>query len=120
MWDLDGKKYYDFAGMGVTSCTLGYANKDVNNEIKKALVKGGMCTLNADDEFYLAKKLLKIHTWAEMAKFCKSGGEACMVAIRLARAATKKQKIVFVDIMVGMIGIWLQIYTIVKILINNF
>ena len=95
VWDLDGKKYYDFAGMGVTSCTLGYANKDVNNVIKKALDKSNMCTLNADDEFYLAKKLLKIHTWAEMAKFCKSGGEACMVAIRLARAVSKKQKIAF-------------------------
>ena len=95
VWDLDGKKYYDFAGMGVTSCTLGYANKDVNNVIKKALDKSNMCTLNADDEFYLAKKLLKIHTWAEMAKFCKSGGEARMVAIRLARAVSKKQKIAF-------------------------
>ena len=55
MWDLDGKTLR-FAGMGVTSA-LGYANKDVNNEIKKALVKGGMCTLNADDEFYLAKTI---------------------------------------------------------------
>ena len=30
-----------------------------------------------------------------MAKFCKSGGEACMVAIRIARAFTKKKNIAF-------------------------
>ena len=54
-----------------------------------------MCTLNALEEFVLAKKLLKIHRWAGMAKFCKSGGEACLVAIRIARAASNKQKIAF-------------------------
>ena len=95
VWDLDNKQYYDFAGMGVTSCILGYANEKINKEIKKALDASGMCTLNALEEFVLAKKLLKIHRWAGMAKFCKSGGEACLVAIRIARAASNKQKIAF-------------------------
>ena len=40
-----------------------------------------------------------------MAKFCKSGGEACMVAIRIVRAI-QKQNIAFVVIMDGMIGIY--------------
>ena len=95
IWDLDGRQYYDFAGMGVTSCTLGYANSELNKKIKQAIDQSGMCTLNADDEFYLAKKLIKIHRWADMAKFCKSGGEACLVAIRLARASSNKNKIAF-------------------------
>ena len=30
-----------------------------------------------------------------MSKFCKSGGEACLMAIRIARAFSKKQKIAF-------------------------
>ena len=54
-----------------------------------------MCTLNAVEEVDLAKKLLNIHKWSGMAKFCKSGGEACMVAIRIARAFTKKNNIAF-------------------------
>ena len=41
-----------------------------------------MTTLNATEEFELANRLIKIHKWADMAKFCKSGGEACMVAIK--------------------------------------
>jgi glutamate-1-semialdehyde aminotransferase len=28
IWDLNNKMYYDFAGMGVTSCVLGYADDD--------------------------------------------------------------------------------------------
>lgn len=95
VWDLDNKCYYDFAGMGVTSCILGYANKELNTAIKKAVDESGMCTLNAIEEYHLAKKLTNIHRWADMVKFCKSGGEACLVAIRIARAASKKQKIAF-------------------------
>ena len=30
LWDLDNKQYYDFAGMGVTACVLGYSNDDIN------------------------------------------------------------------------------------------
>ena len=95
VWDLNNKMYYDFAGMGVTSCVLGYSNKDVNKSLINGLKTGSMCTLNATEEVDLAKELLNIHKWAGMAKFCKSGGEACMVAIRIARAYSNKNNIAF-------------------------
>jgi glutamate-1-semialdehyde 2,1-aminomutase len=95
VWDLEGKMYYDFAGMGVTSCVLGYSDKDINNSLIHGMKNGSMCTLNATEEIDLAEKLIKIHSWAEMAKFCKSGGEACMVAIRIARAFSEKKNIAF-------------------------
>ena len=95
IWDLDNKMYYDFAGMGVTSCVLGYADNFVNKAITYGLKKGSMATLNSTEEIDLAKKILNIHKWAGMAKFCKSGGEACLVAIRIARAFSKKQNIAF-------------------------
>jgi len=95
IWDLDNNMYYDFAGMGVTACVLGYADGDVNKAIINGLKKGSMTTLNATEEVDLAKKFLNIHKWAGMAKFCKSGGEACMVAIRIARAFAKKNNIAF-------------------------
>ena len=95
IWDLSNKMYYDFAGMGVTSCILGYADTDINRSIINGLNNGSMTTLNATEEIDLAKELLNIHKWAGMAKFCKSGGEACMVAIRIARAFSKKQNIAF-------------------------
>jgi glutamate-1-semialdehyde 2,1-aminomutase len=95
IWDLNNKVYYDFAGMGVTSCILGYSDNDLNNALLKGLKSGSMCTLNATEEIDLAKELIKIHKWSDMVKFCKSGGEACMVAIRIARAFTNKENIAF-------------------------
>ena len=95
IWDLEKKKYFDFAGMGVTACTLGYADDFVNKKVKAAIDKTSLTTLNSLDEIKLAENLVKIHKWAKMAKFCKSGGEACLVAIRLARSISKKQNIAF-------------------------
>tara|TARA_B100000029_G_C17601926_1_gene966073 strand:+ start:2131 stop:3438 length:1308 start_codon:yes stop_codon:yes gene_type:complete len=95
VWDLNDKVYYDFAGMGVTSCVLGYSNDNLNKALIDGLKKGSMCTLNATEEVDLANELLRIHKWSGMAKFCKSGGEACMVAIRIARAYTNKNNIAF-------------------------
>ena len=95
IWDLENKSYYDFAGMGVTACVLGYSDQGINKEIIDGLKKGSMATLNAPEEIDLAKEFLNIHKWAGMTKFCKSGGEACMVAIRIARAFSKKQNIAF-------------------------
>ena len=95
IWDLNNKMYYDFAGMGVTSCILGYSDNDLNKSLFKGLKTGTMCTLNATEEIDLANELIKIHKWSSMVKFCKSGGEACMVAIRIARAFTNKENIAF-------------------------
>ena len=95
VWDLNNKKFYDFAGMGVTSCVLGYADHDVNKAITMSLKKGAMTSLNCEEEINLAKKLIEIHPWANMSKFARSGGEACAIAIRIARTYSKKNSILF-------------------------
>jgi glutamate-1-semialdehyde 2,1-aminomutase len=95
IWDLDNNHYYDFAGMGISSCILGYADQDVDNAVKKAISSGSMGTLNSAEEVELAEKLISIHPWSDMARFTRSGGEACSVAVRIARAASGKDKVVF-------------------------
>lgn len=95
VWDLDGRHYYDFAQMGVGSCVLGYADADVNGAVIKAIKNGSMCTLNCPEEVTLAERLIALHPWAEMVRFTRSGGEACAVAIRIARAATSKSVVAF-------------------------
>jgi glutamate-1-semialdehyde 2,1-aminomutase len=95
VWDLDGNHYFDFAQMGVGSCTLGYANPDVNAAVVRTVRDGSMCTLNAPDEVELAERLIALHPWAEMARFGRTGGEACSIAIRIARAASGRGKIAF-------------------------
>ena len=95
IWDLENKSYYDFAGMGVTACSLGYSNREINKALIKTFKNGSLSTLNSYEEYELAKIFLNLHKWADMAKFCKSGGEACMVAIRIARAYSKNENIAF-------------------------
>ena len=104
---------FDFAGMGVTTAILGYADKDVNQAVTKAINNASMGTLNSYEEVDLAEELLNIHKWADQVKFARTGGEACSIAIRIARAATQKKKYYFVDIMVGMIGICLRILIVI-------
>ena len=57
VWDLDKNSYFDFAGMGVTACVLGYADNDVNKPIQKSINYGSMCTLNVPEEVELSKNL---------------------------------------------------------------
>jgi glutamate-1-semialdehyde 2,1-aminomutase len=95
IWDLSGKKFYDLSLMGVGTNILGYANSEVDNAVIKAIKKSNMSTLNCPEEVQLAKKLLKMHPWAGVVKFTRSGGEANALAIRMARAHTKKNNIAF-------------------------
>ena len=64
-------------------------------------------TLNFPEEVYLAEKLIKLHPWADMVRFARSGGEANAIAIRIARAATGKDKVTICWPMVGMTGTYL-------------
>ncbi len=95
VWDLDGKKFIDIAQMGIGSSILGYNNSFVNGSVIKAINKGINTTLNCREEYDLAKLLLKLNPFADSVKFARSGGEAMTLAIRLARAYQKKEKIAF-------------------------
>jgi len=95
IWDLDGNKYIDMSIMGVGSCILGYADDDVNNAVKAVIDSGSMATLNSPEEVILSELLLKLHPWSEMVRFTRTGGEAMAVAVRIARAYTKKDKVAF-------------------------
>ncbi len=95
VWDLDGNKYIDASYMGIGACVIGYADPDVDRAVKKAIDNGGMSTLNAPEEVSLAKELCRLHPWAKMARYARSGGEAMTIAVRIARAFTGKDKIIF-------------------------
>ncbi|MDP2669401.1 MAG: aminotransferase class III-fold pyridoxal phosphate-dependent enzyme [bacterium] len=95
IWDLDGNKFIDMTIMGVGSCILGYADDDVNKAVKQVIDKGSMNTLNSTEEVELAELLLKLHPWAGMVRYARTGGESMAVAVRIARAYSGKDKIAF-------------------------
>ena len=93
VWDLDGNKLTDMSIMGIGTNTLGYANDEVDSAVMDVITKGNMTTLNCPEEVYLAEKLLEINDWADSVRFCRAGGEANALAIRIARASTGKDKV---------------------------
>ena len=89
-WDLDGRHYYDFSTNGIGACLLGFRDPDVTRAVQRRINLGSMCTLNAPEEVELADLLCELHPWADQARFARCGGEACAVAVRIARATTDR------------------------------
>ena len=95
VWDLDGNEYIDMSTMGIGANILGYADADVDNAVREAIENGISSSLNCPEEVELAELLIELHPWAEMVRYTRSGGEACAMAVRIARAATKRDKVLF-------------------------
>jgi glutamate-1-semialdehyde 2,1-aminomutase len=93
VWDMDGKEYIDMSIMGIGTNILGYGNDEVDAAVQKTVAAGNMSTFNCPEEVYLAEKLIELHPWADMARLARSGGEANAIAIRIARAASGKDKV---------------------------
>lgn len=93
IWDLDGREYIDVSIMGIGTNILGYGQLEVDEAVMQTVSAGNMSTLNCPEEVLLAEKLIKMHPWADMARFARSGGEANAIAIRIARAASGKDKV---------------------------
>ena len=93
VWDLDGNEYTDMTIMGIGTNILGYGHPEVDEAVRETIANGNMSTLNCPEEVYLAERLVELHPWAEMVRLARSGGEANAIAIRIARAATGRDKV---------------------------
>jgi len=84
---VDGNKYVDYVGTwGPAIC--GHANDEVNEALIAALANGTSFGAPCELENVLAKKVIEAVPSVEMVRFCNSGTEACMGALRLMRAYT--------------------------------
>jgi glutamate-1-semialdehyde 2,1-aminomutase len=93
LWDVDGKEYLDFmcgAGPGI----LGYSNKEYIDALKEQLDRLYFLVSGAAQtpiEIEVAEKFVQHVACAQKVRFCLSGTEAVQLAIRLARAYTKRR-----------------------------
>ena len=94
VWDENNKKYIDFI-CALLPIIIGYNNKEINRAIIKQLDKGISFSLPTKIETELSKKLCELIPSAEMVRFGKNGSDVTAAAIRLARAYTKRDKIIF-------------------------
>lgn len=95
VWDMDGREYIDMCIMGIGTNTLGYGHPEVDEAARRVIADGNMSTLNGPEEVYLAERLVELHPWAHMVRFARTGGEANAVAVRIARAASGRDKVAF-------------------------
>ncbi|OUR97888.1 aspartate aminotransferase family protein [Halobacteriovorax marinus] len=93
IYDVEGNSYIDFC-MSFGPLILGHKNSLVEEELKKALSRGwsyGACEPYSLD---LAEYLLSRLPFVDQIRFVNSGTEAVMTALRLARGATKRNKVI--------------------------
>ncbi len=91
--DTSGRRFIDMSASGILACILGFADPDVNAAVIRRVHLGSMATQQTYDEVRLTELLLEIHPWADMARFARTGGESMAVAVRIARAATGRDKV---------------------------
>jgi len=91
--DIDGNSYIDYVG-SYGPLIVGHANERVVAALAKTLGRGSSFGAPTELESQLAATIIDALPAVEMLRFVNSGTEATMSAIRLARAATGREKIV--------------------------
>ena len=92
VWDADGNEYIDF-NMGIGPVVLGYCYDKVDNAIRKQLEDGITFSLMHPLEVELSEKIRSLVPNAESVRFSKTGCDVTTAAVRVARAFTKREKV---------------------------
>ena len=92
LFDVDGKRYVDYVGSW-GPMIAGHAHPKVTEAVRKAAEKGLSFGAPCSAEVRMAERVCQLAPSVEMLRMVNSGTEACMSAIRLARAYTGRDKI---------------------------
>jgi glutamate-1-semialdehyde aminotransferase len=94
VWDLDDNKFLD-CSMGLTSVSLGHAYEPILEAVRKELLNGVNFQRPAAIELQMAEIFLSLVPQHQMIKFAKNGSTATTAAVKLARAYTERELVVF-------------------------
>ncbi|AWR93757.1 aspartate aminotransferase family protein [Acidianus brierleyi] len=92
VWDVDGNEYIDF-NMAYGAMEVGYGNPLIVNEVVKTVEEGSILGFEYCKAIELAKIIKKRYN-VDMVRFSSTGTEATMHSIRIARAYSRKKKII--------------------------
>jgi glutamate-1-semialdehyde 2,1-aminomutase len=92
-WDADNQRYIDYIGSW-GPMILGHGHPAVLEAVQKAMMDGFSFGAPTEREVELAEEIIKIVPSIEMLRMVSSGTEAAMSALRLARGATGRSKII--------------------------
>ncbi|MBO0686891.1 MAG: aminotransferase class III-fold pyridoxal phosphate-dependent enzyme, partial [Candidatus Dormibacteraeota bacterium] len=93
VWDADGRRYVDWVS-AYGPLIAGHAHPSVLAAVQQALAAGGPFGVTTQAEVRLAEMVRERMPSIERIRFCTSGTEAAMSAVRVARAATGRPLLV--------------------------
>ena len=93
VWDVDGNEYIDYLGSW-GPLALGHAHPAIVDAVQRAAADGTSFGAPVEQEVQLAEMICQALPSVDMVRLVNSGTEACMSALRLARAFTGRSKIV--------------------------
>jgi len=93
VFDVDGNEYVDYVGTWGPAI-LGHAHPGIVEAVQKTAALGTSFGIPNPLEVEMARLIVESIPSVEKVRFCNSGTEACMSAIRLARGFTRRDKII--------------------------
>ncbi|MGP0098807.1 MAG: aspartate aminotransferase family protein [Terriglobales bacterium] len=91
VWDLDGNEYVDFM-MSFGALMQGHAHPKIVEAVSRAMAGGSHFAAATPAEAEAAERFCRMVPTAESVRFTNSGSEATMLALRLARAHTRRTR----------------------------
>jgi glutamate-1-semialdehyde 2,1-aminomutase len=92
LWDMEGKEYIDFR-LALGPVTLGYCYDEVDDAVRAQMANGVLFSMASPIELDLARLVHEMVPNAEMVRFMKTGEDANLSNIRIARAYTGRDMI---------------------------
>jgi glutamate-1-semialdehyde 2,1-aminomutase len=93
IWDADGNEYIDYV-LGQGPIFLGHTHPVVVEAVEKGLRRGQLFAGQHEGEIELAELVCELVPCAEMVRFSSTGTEGIQAALRMARAATGRKRII--------------------------
>jgi glutamate-1-semialdehyde 2,1-aminomutase len=92
-WDVDGNEYLDWC-IGYGPMVFGHCPERINKAVIEQIAeRGSLYTFPHELDYEVGRKIVQSVPSVDLVRFCNSGTEATMAAMRLARAYTGKDKV---------------------------
>ena len=92
-WDVDGNEYIDYVS-GHGALLLGHSRPEIAEAVAAQILRGTHLGASTDEELRWARAIKVLIPSIEKLRFHSSGTEATLMAMRLARAYTGKEKVI--------------------------
>lgn len=96
VWDRDGHEYLDVLN-NYTALVHGHAHPTILNEVEKVMRNGTAFPASHPSQLELARLLCERLPAVEQIRFTNSGTESALLASRIVRAATRRQRLVLIE-----------------------